>query len=40
MRRNSLGERKLTAQILLIDEDAAERRSMKAAIEAVFGALK
>ncbi len=28
------GERKLTAQILLIDEDAAERRSMKAAIEA------
>jgi DNA-binding NtrC family response regulator len=34
MRRNSLGERKLTAQILLIDEDAAERRSMKAAIEA------
>lgn len=33
-RRNSLGERKLTAQILLIDEDAAERRSMKAAIEA------
>jgi len=34
MRQNSLGERKLTAQILLIDEDAAERRSMKAAIEA------
>lgn len=34
MRRNSPGERKLTAQILLIDEDATERRSMKAAIEA------
>lgn len=34
MRRNSPGERKLTAQILLIDEDAAERRSMKAALEA------
>jgi DNA-binding NtrC family response regulator len=29
-----LGERKLTSHILLIDEDAAERRSMKAAIEA------
>jgi DNA-binding NtrC family response regulator len=34
MRQNGLGERKLTAQILLIDEDAAERRSMKAGIEA------
>jgi DNA-binding NtrC family response regulator len=34
MRRNSPGERKLTAQILLIDEDATERRSMKAVIEA------
>lgn len=33
MRQNNPGERKLTAQILLIDEDATERRSMKAAIE-------